>query len=173
MPLPRSWVDALFARLALRYGEAFRRQWPDVDEAAVKADWADVLDGVSGASIGYALRYLPVDKPPNAMQFRDQCRRAPPPDVPQLRDETPPADPEKVAAIVAGMRPPERRAHPAQECIDAIARRVAESGRISEAQRHMVAHCLRVPGTRTDMPVTPVGGARIVVAVEAAEELQP
>lgn len=173
MPLRSDWVDALFARLTVRYGAAFARQWPDADLAVVKADWADVLDGVSGASIGYALRYLPAERPPNAMQFRDQCRRAPPPDVAQIADERPPADPEKVAAIVAGIRVPERRARPAQECLDAIAKRVAETGRISEAQRHMVAHCLRVPGTRTDLSVPPAGGARIVVAVEAAEGVQP
>ena len=48
MALPSSWVDHLFARLTVRYGAAFLRQWPDTDLAVVKADWADVLDGVRG-----------------------------------------------------------------------------------------------------------------------------
>lgn len=43
---------------------------------------------------------------------------------------------------------------PAQQCIDNIERIVAaRGGRISEPQRHMVAHCLRVPGTSTTLPV--------------------
>ena len=48
MALPSSCVDHLFARLTVRYGAAFLRQWPDTDLAVVKADWADVLDGVRG-----------------------------------------------------------------------------------------------------------------------------
>ena len=55
MALQSSWVDALFARLALRYGAAFLRQWPDVDVVVLKPDWAEVLDGVSGHAIAYAL----------------------------------------------------------------------------------------------------------------------
>lgn len=42
----------------------------------------------------------------------------------------------------------------AQRCIDNIERIVkARDGRISEPQRHMLAHCLRVPGTTTTLPV--------------------
>ena len=77
MALSALWVDRLFDRLVLRYGTAFLRQYGDIEPAAVKADWADVLDGTSAEAIGYALRYLPAERPPNAMQFRDQCRRAP------------------------------------------------------------------------------------------------
>lgn len=47
---------------------------------------------------------------------------------------------------------------PAQQCIRNIERIVAErGGRITEPQRHMVAHCLRVPGTSTTLPVQRVG----------------
>jgi hypothetical protein len=74
MPLQASWVDNLFARLTVRYGAAFLRQWPDADLAVVKADWADVLDGCRGESIGYALRYLP-NTPPNALRAASRrCR---------------------------------------------------------------------------------------------------
>lgn len=100
MPLPARWVDHLFAKLTVRYGSAFQRQWPDADIEFVKADWADVLDGTSAESIAYALQYLPTERAPNAMQFRDLCRRAPartpalpPPDVR--------ADDRVVAAAVA------------------------------------------------------------------------
>jgi hypothetical protein len=46
----------------------------------------------------------------------------------------------------------------AQQCIDNIERIVAaRDGRISEPQRHMVAHCLRMPGTSTTLPVQRAG----------------
>ncbi len=102
MALPASWIDALFARLTVRYGVAFTRQYEGLDIAAVKADWAEVLGGFDGPSIGYALKYLPADKPPTAMQFRDQCRRAPVTELPAL--DRPRADPERVAALLAGLR---------------------------------------------------------------------
>jgi hypothetical protein len=76
MSLPASWVDALFAKLTVRYGLAFMRQWPDADPDLIKADWAEVLDGVSGDAIAYALAYLPVT-PVTALQFREICRKRP------------------------------------------------------------------------------------------------
>lgn len=76
MPMESSWVDALLGRLAVRYGEAFLRQWVGVDRATVAADWANVLDGIGPEAIRYALDHLPPDRPPNAMQFRALCRRA-------------------------------------------------------------------------------------------------
>mgnify|MGYP002144839642 CR=1 FL=1 len=95
MPLPSAWLDHLFGRLSVRYGAAFTRQWPDVEIAAVKADWGDVLDGTSGDAISYALRYLPAT-PCNAMQFRDLCRRAPVATQPALTDGSAKADPARV-----------------------------------------------------------------------------
>lgn len=77
MPIPKSWVDALFAKLSIRYGAAFLRQWPDADPEIVKADWADVLGGFDGAEIKHALDHLPADKPPTAGQFRVLCNAAP------------------------------------------------------------------------------------------------
>jgi len=76
MPMESSWAEALIGRLFIRYGEAFMRQWPGMDRATVAADWAEVLDGVRGESIRYALDNLPPDRPPNALQFRELCRRA-------------------------------------------------------------------------------------------------
>jgi len=71
--LPSAWVEELFARLTLRYGAAFLRQWPDADIAVVKADWARVLGGLSPIAIRAGLDNLP-DKPPLlAGQFRRLC----------------------------------------------------------------------------------------------------
>ena len=77
MPLPSAWIDALFARLVLRYGSAFMRQYAELDVSSVMADWGDVLDGISGPAIKHALAHLPADRPPNAMQFRAACLAAP------------------------------------------------------------------------------------------------
>jgi hypothetical protein len=103
MSLPESWVNRIFAKLTVRYGVAFARQYEGLDTADVKQDWADVLGGFGPDSIAYALRYLPSEKPPTAMQFRDICRRAPSPDEPQ-RLEGPKPDPARVAALMERMR---------------------------------------------------------------------
>lgn len=139
MPLPASWVDHLFAKLGVRYGAAFMRQWPDTDPDLVKADWAEVLDGVRGESISYALRYLP-EKPPNAIQFRDICRRAPEPEVQRLAAPAPKADPERVKAIMARLGAPDDAHMPlAERCARKIPE-IAESrgGALSMPQRQQL-----------------------------------
>lgn len=137
MSLPTSWVDSLFGRLSLRYGNAFLRQWQDASIDAVKADWADVLDGVSGEAIGYALRYLP-EAPPNAIKFRDQCRRMPAPAAIALPPPDVKPDPERLAAALAGLKREPAGGSPAQECADRIMFLVGDRGRMSSAQRHQM-----------------------------------
>lgn len=136
MALPQSWVDHLFGRLAVRYGAAFFRQWPDIDPAAIKADWADVLDGVQGDSITYALRYLPAT-PVNAMQFRSLCRAAPAQNVAALPAPDVKADPDRVRALMARLKAPEDRVEsPAQACARYIAQVAhARGGKLSSAQK--------------------------------------
>lgn len=164
MPLPQSWVEALFERLAVRYGTAFLRQYGDLDPAAVKADWAEALGGIRGDAIAYALQQLPVERPPNAMQFRDLARRAPAPTVPQLpRQRTEP--PAGVRDLAARMRARPRNA--AQECIDNIARAVSARGsRATDAQRHVVEHCLKTPGAT--LPASLAGDPRFAAWVAGA-----
>lgn len=145
MPLPDRWVDVLFDRLRVRYGVAFTRQYGDLDAAAVKADWADVLDGVSGDAIAYALQYLP-SEPLTALQFRDLCRAAPAlaPAAALPPPKTPP--PPEVRALADRMNG--RPTNAAQQCLDNIARAVVARGAgLSHAQRHVAEHCLRMPGT--------------------------
>lgn len=103
MPLPKPWVDRIFEKLTLVYGHAFLARWRDLDMDAVKADWAQELDGFDAhpESIGYALRYLP-EKPPSVVEFRALCRRAPLPSLPRL--DSPCADPERMAAEVERAR---------------------------------------------------------------------
>lgn len=145
MALAASWVDHLFAKLGVRYGAAFLRQWPDTDPALVKADWAEVLDGCRGESIGYALRYLP-NTPPNALQFRDVCRRAPEPEVPRL--PAPQVPPERRAEamqlIRSALAGSNRDESPAAKCIRNIERIAKARGYMTGAQRDQVESCRRV-----------------------------
>jgi hypothetical protein len=106
MPLSPAWVDALFARLSVRYGAAFMRQYADIDIVAVKADWADVLGGFSDKpeAIRYGLDNLPPDKAPNAGQFRLLCNAAPtqePLTIANVVGPLPPAMAEALSKVVA------------------------------------------------------------------------
>lgn len=137
MPLPASWIDSLFGRLVVRYGNAFMDQYRGLDPEAVKLDWADVLDGTRGASITYALQYLP-ERPPNAMQFRNACRSAPKDDpLPAL--SAPDADPERVREIVSTLAAPvvDNRS-PARRVADRL-RELRDGGmKLNAAQRDML-----------------------------------
>ncbi len=146
MALKASWVEHLFGRLTLRYGSAFLRQWPDADPALVKADWAEVLDGTSGDALSYALRYLP-ERPPNAIQFRDICRRAPAPDVVAIAAPVERADPERVTAIMSRATRPAGlpQESPADQCARNILRIVEErGGRMSLPQRQQLEAMARL-----------------------------
>lgn len=72
MSLPHSWVEPIFTKLTLVYGQQFLRRWQDIDLDAVKADWAHELDGMdrSPKRIAYALQNLPLEKPPTVLEFR-------------------------------------------------------------------------------------------------------
>lgn len=145
MPLPASLVERLFEKLAIRYGAAFMQQWRGADPAHVKADWAEVLEGFDGPTIGYALRYLP-SAPINAGQFRDICRRAPTPDPsPRLPrpDERP--DPQRVAELMARISAPPDDTLSHAERVAARLReiRARNGGRLSGPQAAMLAACDR------------------------------
>lgn len=111
MSLPDSWVDALFARLAVTYGASFARMWEGVDIAAVKAHWAEELSHYQQhpQAIKHALSLLPADKPPTVLQFRDLCRGCPEPTPKML--PAPPAKPEQIAQAMKALQTPSD-AHP-------------------------------------------------------------
>ena len=79
MSLPLLWVDSLFTRLAIRYGDDWIRKWNGVDIKLVKADWAHELGGFHAApeAIAHALEHMPPDHPPTVTQFRTLCCGAP------------------------------------------------------------------------------------------------
>lgn len=104
MSLPAAWVDRIFDRLAIVYGEEFLARWRAVSMADVKTDWANTLGYYEAdpGAIAWALENLPSGKPPTVLQFRDLCRQAPAPEVPRLPE--PKADPARLAAEVAKLR---------------------------------------------------------------------
>lgn len=105
MSLPASWVDRIWDKLTLTYGQAFLRRWADLDLNAVKSDWAHELAGFEQhpKAIAWALQNLPPDKPPTVLEFKFLARRAPPDELPRL--EAPKADPERVAEELAKLAP--------------------------------------------------------------------
>ena len=138
-----SWVDRIFEKLAIRYGAMFMDQYREADIEAVKRDWAEVLDGVQADSVSFAFAYLPFEKAPNAMQFREICRKAPRRE--ELALPAPVADPERVREIVGKLKKP----IPAQgtglalQCMRNI-ERVTNGGKMSAAQKHVYESCRRM-----------------------------
>jgi hypothetical protein len=105
MSLPTPWVDRIFDKLTLVYGQAFLRRWADIDLNAVKTDWAHELGGFAQQprAIAFALENLPTERPPTVLEFKAMARRAPAPDVPRI--EAPKADPERVAKELEKLAP--------------------------------------------------------------------
>lgn len=110
MSLPTPWVDKIFDKLTLIYGQSFLRRWADIDLNAVKSDWAHELAGFAQhpRAIAWALQNLPPERQPTVLEFRALARKAPPEVRPQI--EAPPADPSRVAAELAKLAPVLRQA---------------------------------------------------------------
>lgn len=105
MSLPAPWIDKIFDKLTLVYGQSFLRRWADIDLNAVKSDWGHELAGFAQHphAIAWALQNLPPERPPTVLEFRLLCRRGPVEDLPRL--EAPAASPDKVAAELAKLAP--------------------------------------------------------------------
>ena len=101
MSLPLLWVDKIFEKLTLTYGQQFLARWRDVDLELVKMDWARELGGFEQKpeAIAYALQNLDDDKPPTVLVFRTIALRSPA--AVQARLPEPAADPERMAAELA------------------------------------------------------------------------
>lgn len=156
------WVNRLFMRLQVRYGSAWNLMWEGIDPDAVKADWEENLRNVfakNPQAIVYALEHLP-ERVPTSDQFRKLCREAPWPQPEQplmISAPSEPEDPKRVEAAVQSMLATKaslKTRSLAQDCIDNIERIVENrAGNISSAQKHMISHCLRMPGTKTSLPI--------------------
>lgn len=104
MSLPLQAVDRLFERLTATYGRQFLNLYEGLDAAAIKTSWAHELSGFGHnlAAIAWALEHLP-ERAPNAIEFRNLCRKAPEPETPRLPE--PPADPQRLRAELAKLQP--------------------------------------------------------------------
>lgn len=147
MSLPASWVDRIFEKLTVWYGQPFLRQWDGMDLSLVKVDWAYELAGFKdhAYAIQYALSNLP-ERPLNVGQFRVIARAAPAPDVPRLPEPIA-AMPEKVADAIGGILGnwvQRKQDNPAQYCIDRIEAIAKQRGFMSSAQKAMIESCRRV-----------------------------
>lgn len=80
--LKSTWVDQVFAKLIGIYGSQFSAKFSqvvdgkDVGLALAKQAWGEELVGFQDKpeAIAYALKNLPSDFPPNALQFTELCR---------------------------------------------------------------------------------------------------
>lgn len=104
MSLPISWIDRIFERLTLTYGQEFLARWRDIDMKAVKTDWLHELARFEHwpEAIAFALDHLPSGKPPTVLQFRDLCLQAPAKQVPQL--PAPQANPDRMKSEIAKLK---------------------------------------------------------------------
>lgn len=104
MSMPLDWVDRIFDKLTLTYGQSFLNRWRDIDLNSVKSDWMHELSGFERAphAIAWALTNLP-ESPPTVIQFKAIARLAPSPQVQALPE--PKADPARLAAELAKLAP--------------------------------------------------------------------
>ena len=97
-------IEWLFKRFCGTYGASWARQWEGTPMSEVKSVWEAELSCYVGRpdAIRFALDNLP-ERPPNALQFRNLCRVAPPKTIPVI--EVSKAAPEVIAAVLAGLKP--------------------------------------------------------------------
>lgn len=105
MSLPHSWVDRIFDKLTLTYGQAFLRRWQDLDLNAVKSDWAHELSGFekNPKAISHALSNLDPERPPTVLQFRALALKCPNEAFAML--DAPKADAKRIADELLKMAP--------------------------------------------------------------------
>jgi hypothetical protein len=140
-----AWVERLFSRLQVRYGDAWLRKWEGINLAAVKADWCEQLGPLyqrNPKAISYALDHLP-DYPPNADGFLRICLLAPSPMLalpPVTAQPNLPFLAEVVGRIKVASQA-QNKATPAQHCANRLRAILAKNGNLSVVQADMLAKC--------------------------------
>lgn len=102
MSLPVAWVEKIWAKLTLTYGDKFLRQYSSIPSEqlnAVKTDWCHELAGYQNnpGAIAWALSNLP-EYPPNVIQFKGLCRSAPRVEPVAAIENQAKADPQRLKA---------------------------------------------------------------------------
>lgn len=73
--LPSEWIDRLWQRFLLMYGNKFADMWRDLDPNAVKQAWAEDLAGYTGEEIRRGLEWCKSQSwPPTLPEFMTACR---------------------------------------------------------------------------------------------------
>jgi hypothetical protein len=91
-------IEGVFTKLVLIYGSKVEAQYRGQDIAVVKAHWAHELKRLTVADFEWAMRHLPLDAPPNVLQFRAIAHTRPEPTLPSLA--APEVDPARVRAAM-------------------------------------------------------------------------
>lgn len=74
-PLPVSWIDRLFSRLTVMYGNKFADMWRGIDTNSIKAAWAEDLAGFTGDELKRGLAWCKTQTwPPTLPEFMNACR---------------------------------------------------------------------------------------------------
>jgi hypothetical protein len=73
--LPSAWIDRLWQRFLLMYGNKFADMWRDLDPSAVKRAWGEDLAGYSADEMKRGLDWCKTQKwPPTLPEFMEACR---------------------------------------------------------------------------------------------------
>ena len=73
--LPSAWIDRLWQRFMLMYGNKFADLWRGMDVEAVKRAWGEDLHGYSGDELRRGLEWCKTqDWPPTLPAFMSACR---------------------------------------------------------------------------------------------------
>ena len=100
-------VDMIHTKLAIRYGSRWLQLYDGIEPALfplIKADWCEVLSGVSLKTALYALQNLPRTYPPIATEFAALCQRAPVPQAVCLpRPTMTPAKHDEIRQMLTGL----------------------------------------------------------------------
>ena len=161
MSLPLKAIDRLFERLQTTYGRQFSAMYEGIEPAAVKQLWMHELAGYENhlAAIAYALENLP-ERAPNAIEFRNLCRKAPSPEAPRL--DAPRASPERIAAELAKLAPVRKAAafggaHDPKAWAKKIIARHTAGEKILPISLRFAREALQSPGERAGLG----GAARV------------
>lgn len=102
--LPADVLDQVMRRMSATYGRRFRQQYEGISDSDVRAVWARELAGYEKrpAVFAWAFENMPED-PPNAIAFRNLCRRAPQ-ETAATALAAPPVDPKRAAEVLAQAR---------------------------------------------------------------------
>jgi hypothetical protein len=153
------YVDRLFARLLVRYGDAWTRKWDGIPIEAVKADWLEQLEGIfarNPKAVAYALEHLPADFPPNSDQFLKLCLQKPAEHVALPAPVSKP-DPAFASEVVkrieaAKQADPEHGLSPGEICARRLERKLNEGGQKLTYPQRTQLEAIRNAATPAEFP---------------------